>query len=223
MMSQMSGRDRRWLSALLVLGTLTVALILIDQIAGVLTYFSDIILIFFLAWLLAFILAPLPDAAHRWAPRLPRLIVVVITYLALLLGLFLWRSLHFAGPGELHHVVRREPATVTDNLPGLLAPWQGFPTSSPRIASRRRQAILAAAGNLGGTIVQPLTDIALASIGVLGNLILCSLALHRGRPRQHADFSQRLVPDATSRSSACCVSAWPAPSVASCAARPSWA
>ena len=199
MMSQMSGRDRRWLSALLVLGTLTVALILIDQIAGVLTYFSDIILIFFLAWLLAFILAPLPDAAHRWAPRLPRLIVVVITYLALLLGLFLLTLVTAQIlAGSISSFVESLPQLI-DNLPGLLAPWQGFLDQfGLRIdLEATAQAILAAAGNLGGTIVQPLTDIALASIGVLGNLILVLIfSLYIVVDRDNMlDFSQRLVPE----------------------------
>jgi predicted PurR-regulated permease PerM len=199
MMSQMSGRDRRWLSALLVLGTLTVALILIDQIAGVLTYFSDIILIFFLAWLLAFILAPVPDAAHRWAPRLPRLIVIVITYLALLLGLFLLTLVTAQVlANSITSFVESLPQLI-DNLPGLLAPWQGFLDQfGLRIdLEATAQAILAAAGNLGGTIVQPLTDIALASIGVLGNLILVLIfSLYIVVDRDNMlDFSQRLVPE----------------------------
>ena len=199
MMSQMSGRDRRWLSVLLVLGTLTVALILIDQIAGVLTYFSDIILIFFLAWLLAFILAPVPDAAHRWAPRLPRLIVIVITYLALLLGLFLLTLVTAQVlASSITSFVESLPQLI-DNLPGLLAPWQGFLDQfGLRIdLEATAQAILAAAGNLGGTIVQPLTDIALASIGVLGNLILVLIfSLYIVVDRDNMlDFSQRLVPE----------------------------
>ncbi len=199
MMSQLSGRDRRWLSALLVLGTLTVALILIDQIAGVLTYFSDIILIFFLAWLLAFILAPVPDAAHRWAPRLPRLIVVVITYLALLLGIFLLTLVTAQVlASSITSFVESLPQLIA-NLPGLLAPWQGFLDQfGLRIdLEATAQAILAAAGNLGGTIVQPLTDIALASIGVLGNLILVLIfSLYIVVDRDNMlDFSQRLVPE----------------------------
>ncbi|HEY8198654.1 MAG TPA: AI-2E family transporter [Candidatus Limnocylindrales bacterium] len=199
MMSGMSGRDRRWLSALLVLGTLTVALILIDQIAGVLTYFSDIILIFFLAWLLAFILAPVPDAAHRWAPRLPRLVVVVITYLALLLGLFLLTLVTAQVlAGSISSFVESLP-TLIAHLPDLLAPWQGFLDQFGLKVDLEAtaQAVLAAAGNLGGTIVQPLTDIAFASIGVLGNLILVlifSLYIVVDRDRM-LDFSQRLVPE----------------------------
>ncbi len=198
MMTGLSGRDRRWLSALLVLGTLTVALLLLGLVVGVLGYFSDIILIFFLAWLLAFILSPVPDAAHRWAPRLPRLVVVVITYLALVLGLFLLTLVTAQVlASSITSFVESLPALI-DNLPELLAPWQGFLDQfGLRIdLDAAAQAILASAGDLGGSIVEPLTDIALASIGVIGNLILVlvfSVYIVVDRDRM-LDFFQRLVP-----------------------------
>jgi predicted PurR-regulated permease PerM len=199
MMSQLSGRDQRWLSALLVLGTLTVALVLLGLVVSVLSYFSDVILIFFLAWLLAFILSPVPDAAYRWAPRLPRLIVVVITYLTLLFGLFLLTLVTAQIlAGSITSFVDNLPQLIA-GLPELLAPWQGFLDQfGLRVdLEASAQAILAAAGNLGGTIVQPLTDIALASIGVLGNLILVlvfSLYIVVDRDRM-LDFSLRIVPE----------------------------
>src|SRR3990172_3050808 len=89
MLGPMEDRERRWLGALLVLGTMTVAVILIGQVAAIVSYFNDIILIFFLAWLLAFILSPVPTTVERWVPSLPRIIVVVVTYLVLLVGLLL--------------------------------------------------------------------------------------------------------------------------------------
>jgi predicted PurR-regulated permease PerM len=198
MLSPLSARDQRWLSALLVLGTLTVALLLMGLVVSVLSYFSDVILIFFLAWLLAFILSPVPDAAYRWAPRMPRLVVVVITYLALLLGIFLLTLVTAQVlAGSITSFVESLPELIK-NLPNLLAPWQGFLDQfGLRIdLEATAQAILAGAGNLGGTIVQPLTDIAIASIGVLGNLILVlifSLYIVVDRDRM-LDFSQRLVP-----------------------------
>jgi predicted PurR-regulated permease PerM len=199
MMGQLSGRERSWLSALLVLGTITVALILIQQVAGYLTYFSDIILIFFLAWLLAFVLAPVPDAASRWAPRLPRLIVVVATYLVLVFFIFLL-TLVMAQvlAGSITSFVDGLP-TIIANLPDLLAPWQGFLDQFGLQVDLQAtaQSILDAAGNLGGTIVQPLTDIAIASISVVGNLILIlifSLYLVIDRDRMLV-FMQRVVPE----------------------------
>jgi predicted PurR-regulated permease PerM len=198
MLSPLSARDQRWLSALLVLGTLTVALLLMGLIVSVLSYFSDVILIFFLAWLLAFILSPVPDAAYRWAPRLPRLVVVVITYLVLLVGIFLLTLITAQVlASSISSFVESLPDLIK-NLPNLLAPWQGFLDQfGLRVdLEATAQAILAAAGNVGGSIVQPLTDIAIASIGVVGNLILVlifSLYIVVDRDRM-LDFSQRLVP-----------------------------
>src|SRR4029453_4821208 len=194
MLSPLSARDQRWLSALLVLGTLTVALLLMGLIVSVLSYFSDVILIFFLAWLLAFILSPVPDAAYRWAPRLPRLVVVVITYLVLLVGIFLLTLITAQVlASSISSFVESLPDLIK-NLPNLLAPWQGFLDQfGLRVdLEATAQAILAAAGNVGGSIVQPLTDIAIASIGVVGNLILVlifSLYIVVDRDRM-LDFSQ---------------------------------
>ena len=63
---QLPESERRWLHAALVLGTLVLALVLIAQVGVILAFFSDILLILLLAWLLAFILSPLVtlDAAH---------------------------------------------------------------------------------------------------------------------------------------------------------------
>src|SRR3990170_753460 len=153
MLGPMEDRERRWLGALLVLGTMTVAVILIGQVAAIVSYFNDIILIFFLAWLLAFILSPVPTTVERWVPSLPRIIVVVVTYLVLLVGLRL----------------------------DLL--------SSAR-------TVLDAAASFGGTLVGPLTDLALASLSIVGNLVLVlvfSLYIVMDRDRM-LDFVGRLVP-----------------------------
>ena len=199
MMNQLSGRDRRWLSALLVLGTLTVALIFIDQVAGYLTYFSDIILTIFLAWLLAFVLSPIPDLTHRWAPRLPRMIVIAVTYGVLLVGILLITIITAqALVTSISSFVNNLPQLI-DRLPELLAPWQAVLDGSGLSVDLQAtaQSILAEAGTLGGTAIQPLTDVALASIGVLGNLVLIlilSLYIVADRDRM-LEFSQRLVPE----------------------------
>jgi predicted PurR-regulated permease PerM len=49
--------------------------------------FGDIILTFFLAWLIAFVLSPIVEGIGRLVPRLPRVVTVAIVYLALLLVL----------------------------------------------------------------------------------------------------------------------------------------
>src|SRR3712207_6081203 len=88
-MIDISDRQRRWFNALLILGTVTVALVLIGLVANILLFFSDVLLIFFLAWLLAFVLSPVVTFLDRGIPMLPRPIAVVVTYGLLLVGLTL--------------------------------------------------------------------------------------------------------------------------------------
>ena len=75
-------RDRRLLSALLILGVVAVTFYIVQQLTGLFFYFGDILLTFFLAWLLAFIISPIvtrivdldpaPAARGRDDPRLHR-------------------------------------------------------------------------------------------------------------------------------------------------------
>jgi hypothetical protein len=67
----LSRRDHRWLSALLILATLAVGFVVVDYVGKWITYFGDVIMVFFLAWLLAFILSPVANGLVRLFPRLP--------------------------------------------------------------------------------------------------------------------------------------------------------
>ena len=64
---QTGGRDRRLIRIILVLGALALFFVVIGQLATIFFYFSDILLTFFLAWLLAFIISPIvvADRGHR--------------------------------------------------------------------------------------------------------------------------------------------------------------
>ena len=64
--------EGRWIHALLVLGTITVALVLTGLVANLVIYFNDILLIVVMAWVFAFILAPLASWIERRLPVLPR-------------------------------------------------------------------------------------------------------------------------------------------------------
>ncbi|MFI5255294.1 MAG: AI-2E family transporter [Candidatus Limnocylindrales bacterium] len=194
----MSDSERRWLNAVLVLGTLVLAIILIGQLGQVVAYFSDLLLIFFLAWLMAFILSPIPSAVERWMPRLPRIIVVVGTYAVLLVGLLLAALLAAqALAGSITAFLDSLPGIIA-NLPQLLAPWQHgldeFGLHLDLLSSA--QSLLQAAGSFGGNLVQPLTGLALASLSIFGNLALVlifSLYIVQDRDRM-LDFVARLVP-----------------------------
>src|SRR5918998_3057787 len=93
---QLPESERRWLHAALVLGTLVLALVLISQVAVILVFFTDVLLVLLLAWLLAFMISPVVGLVLKAFPKLPRAAVVAGIYLALLVGLS-WIALLVAG------------------------------------------------------------------------------------------------------------------------------
>ena len=52
-------RERRLLTAILVLGTIVLFFAAVSMAAAAIGFFGDILLTFFLAWLLAFIISPI--------------------------------------------------------------------------------------------------------------------------------------------------------------------
>ena len=78
-------RERWWRYALVVLATVYVALLLVRLLAEVLGGFAQVVLILFMAWLLAFVLSPIVTWIHeRW--RLPRAVAIGLVYAATLFG-----------------------------------------------------------------------------------------------------------------------------------------
>src|SRR5918992_1276994 len=77
-------RERRWLLVFLVLGSAYFGLLLLQMALAFLGGFSQIILILFLAWLLAFVMSPVVRFLDERLP-LPHALAVVIAYLAALL------------------------------------------------------------------------------------------------------------------------------------------
>ncbi len=74
------GRERRLVSAILVLGTIVLFFIAVSLAAEALGFFGDILLTFFLAWLLAFIISPIVTGILALIPRLPRVLATVLVY-----------------------------------------------------------------------------------------------------------------------------------------------
>jgi predicted PurR-regulated permease PerM len=195
---QLPESERRWLHAALVLGTLVLAFVLLAQVATLLAYFSDILLILLLAWLLAFMLSPLVGVLDRALPRLPRVIVVGIVYLGMFVILS-WIVLVVAGnlASSIAGFISQLP-DFQARLPEILAPLQnalsslGFQVDAVQAA----KDLLANLGNLGGDLVQPLTGIALFSLGIVGNLLIViflSLFILLDKDRILA-YVNRLVP-----------------------------
>ena len=195
---QLPESERRWLHAVLVLGTLVLALVLLAQVSVILVFFSDILLILLLAWLLAFMLSPLVSLILRAVPQLPRVVVVAAIYLGLLVGLTLI-ILVVAGSlansilgfiDELPHLQAR--------LPEILAPLQGtlqdLGFRVDLVAAVRD--LLGNLGDLGQTLVGPLTDLAIFSLGIVANLLIIiflSLFIVLDKDRIVA-YLNRLVP-----------------------------
>ncbi len=195
---QLPESERRWLHAALVLGTLVLALVLVAQVSVILVYFSDILLVLLLAWLLAFILSPLIGLVMRAFPRLPRVAVVALIYLALFLGLS-WVTLVVAGSlaNSIGNFVRDLPslqARLPEILSGVQGALQGLGFQIDLVAAARD--VLDNLGDLGDKLVGPLRDLALFSLGIVGNLLIIiflSLFIVLDKDRLLA-YINRLVP-----------------------------
>jgi len=171
---QLPESERRWLHAALVLGTLVLAMVLIGQVAVVLSYFSDILLVLLLAWLFSFMLSPLVGMLDRTFPRLPRFVVVGFVYLGMFVILS-WIALVVAGnlATSISGFVSQLP-DFQARLPEILAPIQGALNSLgfQIDAVQAAKDLLGNLGSLGGNLVGPLTGVALFSLGIAGNLLI---------------------------------------------------
>ncbi|HUP83053.1 MAG TPA: AI-2E family transporter [Candidatus Limnocylindria bacterium] len=195
---QLPESERRWLHAALVLGTLVLALVLVAQVSVILVFFTDILLILLLAWLLAFILSPLVGLTLRAFPKLPRVLVVGVVYVLLFLGLSAITLVVAGSLGSSISSFLASLPTLQARLPETLAGIQnglaglGFQVDLVKAA----QDLLGNLGNLGDKLVGPLTDLAIFSLGIVGNLLLViflSLFIILDQERMLA-YVNRLVP-----------------------------
>jgi predicted PurR-regulated permease PerM len=166
-------RERRWLFVFLALGSLYFGLLLADRLIGVLSGFASILLILFLAWLLAFVMSPLVAWLEDRldAPRAP---VVVTTYLLVLVVLGF--ALFYTGAAITQQVA--ELADSYDTRRGViestLASWEG----SLELGRLRVDLTDLYAGaeeqveGLGRQIVDQAEAIAGITIAALGSLLL---------------------------------------------------
>ena len=195
---QLPESERRWLHAVLVLGTFVLALVLIAQVSVILVFFSDLLLVLLMAWLFAFMISPIVTLILRAFPTVPRVIAVGGIYGVLFIGL---SALTLVVAGSLASSIGNFVTQLPDlqaRLPEILAPWQqtlqdlGFRVDLVAAA----QDLLASVGDLGDELVEPLTSLALASLGILGNLLIViflSLFIVLDKDRIIAYFN-RLVP-----------------------------
>jgi len=168
-------RQRRWLTAVLVLGAIVLAMVAVELAANVFFAFGDVILVFFLAWLLAFILSPVVAGLTRLVPILPRVGAVVLVY-ATLVGAIVLVVVLVAGAlaQSIGDFITTVPS-LRDDLPRLLAPWQ----DRLNHLGLNQVDLLAQAtsflDNLADYALQlagPVQQLAVASLGALGNLLI---------------------------------------------------
>ena len=200
-MTMVTDRQRRWLSAVLVLGTLVLAIVLVSLVGSIFFAFGDVVLVFFLAWLLAFILSPIVSGLTRHVPYLPRLGAVVLVY-AVLVGAIILAVVLVAGAlaSSISDFVSSVP-TLRHDLPTLLAPWQrrldGLGLNQIDLVAQAA-SFLDNLANYAVALAGPVQQFAVASLGAMGNLlIVLILSLYMVVDRDDIlSFLFRLVPPA---------------------------
>ncbi len=190
-------RQRRLLDAVLILGVVALAFVVIGFAGSVFYAFGDILLLFFLAWLLSFALLPLITFVAR-VPRVPPQAAVIIVYLtmvALLLGIIVQAS------ATIYASISQFPFTEFETqLTILLTDIQSRLAALGLNVDLVGQAptIVANLREWAAQLVGPLQSLAFASIGVFGNvLLLVILSIYIALDREDIlAFLYRLVPPA---------------------------
>jgi predicted PurR-regulated permease PerM len=199
----MTPRLRRWLTALVILFTLATAFFVVDYVGKWLMYFGDVIMIFFLAWLLAFILSPVANGLLHLIPRLPRSLAVIIVY-ALLIVILVVAAIWIATSlyNSISALLSNWPSGTAESdqhLRDLLAPYQNWLNSIGASQINLFDQVKQLLDNLkngANNLVQPLSGIAFATVGVFGNLLFVFfLSLYMAVDRDHiVSFLFRIVP-----------------------------
>jgi predicted PurR-regulated permease PerM len=173
-----------WLRALAILGCAIAAIYLVSLLWEVAQAFADIILLFFMAWLLAFVLEPLVGTLVE--ARIPRLAAIGLTYLTLLVLLSLGVILLVpALSAQVVEVVRSLPTyaeqvtALLTNIQGALNDWllgHGSPVLVDLKSALNPQELSRRADALGppilGNVVGVATGAATLLVEVLFLLIL---------------------------------------------------
>lgn len=166
-------RERRWLLIFLVLGAAYFGVLLLQLAFELLGNFSQIILIVFLAWLLAFVISPLARVLNRRV-GLSWSLAVLISYLVALVALGF--ALFYTGAAITEEVTRvgEEYPETAVRIKGTLGGYQeslGLDRLQIDLVvlyeSAERQV-----GQLAGAIFDQAETIAGATLATLGALVL---------------------------------------------------
>jgi predicted PurR-regulated permease PerM len=197
---ELTERQRRLLDIVLVLAVVALGFVVLGDVGGVFYAFGDIVLLFFLAWLLSFSLLPLINGVARLIPRLPPAVSVIIVYVTIVIALLAAIVQVSASLATSIGQFIRDAPQLQDQLRNVLSEIQG------RLAGIGFQVDLVSQApvivdNLqrwAGELVGPLQSLAFASIGVFGNiLILVILSVYIAVDRDAIlAFLFRVVPPA---------------------------
>lgn len=204
--SGLGPRERRWLLAFLILGSAYFGVLLIEILIGFLGGFSQILLILFLAWLLAFVMSPVVRFFER--QRIQRGVAVGVAYfLALVLLGFVLFTTGAAITQQLAQATDDFPQTAV-RIETTLAGYQstlGLDRLNIDLVDLFHKA-QTQVGNLAGAIFKQAEAIAGATLATLGSLFLILILslymvidsgrilakLNRAVPRRYSDEMQIL-------------------------------
>ncbi len=176
-LSRILGRDPRWFAALLMSATVIAVYFAITVVGSTIFAFGDIVLIFFLAWLIAFIVTPFASALKRLVGPLPQAAAVLIVYVvaigALLLAIFVVAANLASSIGQFVQSIPQ----IEQNLGQYLAPWQerinalGLSVDLVSLVHSLLDNLQTGAVDLVG----PIQQVAVASISVIGTVLIISI------------------------------------------------
>jgi len=198
---QLEPRDRRLVRAVLILAVVALALVVGGQLVGIFYFFGDTVLIFFLAWLIAFVISP---AVNWLIERIPGLRQAAATVLVYTVVVVAGLAVLVAGAAALYTSIDQfisEIPTIREDLPRIVAPYQEWLNSlgfTQIDLEAQANSVLANLSSFAGTLIEPLQQLAVASIGILGTLLITFflsvwMVLDRS---QIVAFLFRLVPPA---------------------------
>jgi predicted PurR-regulated permease PerM len=169
------GRDRRLVSTILVLATIVLFFVAINQAATALGFFGDILLTFFLAWLLAFIISPLVTRIVAVIPRLPRVLATVLVYtLMVVVMVFLVLVVAQALSNSITQFAASLPS-IRANMVTIVAPTQAWLDSiglEQVDLATQGVAVLDNLDEFAAQLVVPLQSVAVASVGAVGTMVI---------------------------------------------------
>ena len=171
---ELTPRERRWLDAILVLGALALGFVVLGFVTVIFAVFGDLIMVFFLAWLFAFMLGPLINRVNA-IPLMSRAGAIFLVYFVLFGGLVVVSVIGAAALVSSITDFIGDLPSLRANLPALIEPWQqrlnDFGITQVDLLAQAT-IFLDNISQYAIQLAQPLQQVAVASIGAIGNLLL---------------------------------------------------